>query len=87
MSKSDKRLSRLLKKPKDFTFKELETILSNLGFVATNEGVSSGSAVKFVNYDTGQIIRLHKPHPSPILKPYLVNMVIEQLKQGGYLND
>jgi len=87
MSKSEKLLKRLLEKPKDFTFAELETLLTGLGFALSTAGGTSGSAVRFLNHETGQIIRLHKPHPSPVLKQYLVKSVIDKLKQGGYLND
>lgn len=87
MAKSEKLLKRLLSNPKDFTFGELETLLNSLGFQLLNVGGTSGSAVRFVNRETGQVIRLHKPHPSPILKQYLIKFVIGELKKGGFLND
>ena len=87
MAKSKKLVKRLLSNPKDFTFAELETLLAGFGFQLSNTGATSGSAVRFINYKAGQIIRLHKPHPSPVLKQYLVKFIINELKQGGYLND
>ena len=87
MSKSKKLLERMLRRPKDFTFKELETLLLGLGFSICNAGSTSGSAVRFINYTNGHIIRLHKPHPQPQLKSYLINQVINELRKGGYLND
>lgn len=87
MAKYEKLLKRLLSKPRDFTFEELETLLTGLGFKLSNAGNTSGSAVRFINYDTGHIIRLHKPHPSPELKQYLIKFVISELRQGGYLHD
>ena len=87
MAKSEKLLKRLLSNPKDFTFSELGTLLAGLGFQLTNAGGTSGSAVRFINRETGQIIRLHKPHPSPVLKGYLIKFIISELRQGGYLND
>jgi len=87
MAKSIKLLKRLLSKPTDFTFEELETLLTGLGFKLSNAGGTSGSAVRFINFNTGHIIRLHKPHPSPVLKQYLIKSIINELKQGGYLND
>jgi len=86
MAISQKLLKRLLSNPKDFTFGELETLLTGFGFQLSNAGRTSGSAVRFINYRTGHIIRLHKPHPSPVLKQYLVKFIITELKQGGYLN-
>ena len=85
MGNLDKLRKRLLSKPKDFTFGELETLLTGLGFELSNVGNTSGSAVRFINRETGKIIRLHKPHPSPELKPYIVKYVVSELKQGGYL--
>ncbi|MDR0302665.1 MAG: type II toxin-antitoxin system HicA family toxin [Treponema sp.] len=87
MARSEKLLRRLLGSPADFTFGELETLLCGLGFRLSNAGGTSGSAVRFINSETGQIIRLHKPHPSPVLKQYLVKFIIDELRQGGYLND
>ena len=84
MAKSDKLLKRLLNNPKNFTFSELETLLTGLGFNLSKTGNTSGSAVRFINHATGQVIRLHKPHPSPVLKEYLVKYIIHELKQGGY---
>ena len=87
MGKSKKLLQRFLGKPKDFTFKELETLLMSLGFTISNAGGTSGSAVKFIDHTTGKIIRLHKPHPSPELKRYTITAILSDLKEGGYLND
>ena len=84
MSKSDKLLARLLRRPKDFTFKELEALLLGLGFNISHVGSTSGSAVKFIHQTNGHIIRLHKPHPQPILKAYLIKYVINELRKGGY---
>jgi len=85
MSKSDKLLERLLQRPKDFTFKELENLLLSYGFELTNAGRTSGSAVRFINHKNRHIIRLHKPHPQPELKPYLIKYVITELQKGGYM--
>ena len=87
MAYSKRLLQRLLNNPKDFTFKELETLMFGFGFQLSNAGATSGSAVRFINHKTGQIIRFHKPHPSPILKQYLVKFIINELKQGGYLDN
>lgn len=87
MTKAEKLLIRLLSNPKDFTFGELKTLLTGFGFQLSNAGGTSGSAVRFINFETGHIIRLHKPHPSPVLKQYLIKFIIKELKQGGYIND
>ena len=87
MGKFEKQVKRLLSYPKDFTFNELETLLAGFGFRLSNSGNTSGSAVRFINSETGQILRLHKPHPSPEIKRYLIKYIIDELKQGGYIND
>ena len=87
MARAIKLLKRLLSSPKDFTFNELETLLTGFGFKLSNAGNTSGSAARFIDIKTGHIIRLHKPHPSPVLKQYLIKFIIKELKQGGYFND
>jgi len=74
MSKKDKLLEKFLQKPpkKDFTFSELEMLLSACGF-SKIEG--AGSAVKFFHNQKAILINLHKPHPSDILKVYLVKQI------------
>lgn len=74
MSKKDKLLSKFLQKPpkKDLTFKELETLLISCDFEKL-EG--AGSSVKFYNKQKDVLINLHKPHPSDILKIYLVKQI------------
>lgn len=80
MSKKDKLLLKFLENPpkKDLTFKELNTLLISLGFIKI-EG--TGSAVKFYNKDKDLLINLHKPHPSDILKVYLVKQIQNKLKE------
>lgn len=80
MSKKDKLLLKFLENPpkKDLTFKELNTLLISLGFIKI-EG--AGSTVKFYNKDKDLLINLHKPHPSDILKVYLIKQIQNKLKE------
>jgi len=80
MSKKEKLLRKFLQTPikKDLTFNELATLLLACGFVKL-EG--SGSAVKFYNKDKDSLINLHKPHPSDIIKVYLVKQIQDKLKE------
>ena len=80
MSKKDKLLIKFLENPprKDLTFKELTTLLLSLDFEKI-EG--AGSAVKFYNKEKDLLINLHKPHPSDILKVYLVKQIQNKLKE------
>lgn len=80
MSRKDKLLKKFLHTPikKDLAFSELETLLEAYGYVKL-EG--NGSAVKFFNKEKNSLINLHKPHPSDILKIYLVKQIQEKLKE------
>ncbi len=83
MSKKDKLLKRFLEIPikKDLTFDELTTLLISCGFLKI-EG--AGSAVKFYNKSKDILINLHKPHPSNILKLYIVKQIQNKLKEVCY---
>lgn len=83
MSKKDKLLDRLLKKPKDFTFDEMESLLSYFGYKLKSGG--TGSGVKFIKEGSSEVINFHKPHPSGILKRYVLEQVIEKLGKDGLL--
>ena len=82
MGKHEKLLARLKARPSDFTFDELETLLTGLGFRRADSGKTSGSAVRFV-HPHYQAIRLHKPHPGNELKRYVVNELLEKLENEG----
>lgn len=84
MSKADKLLERLLSHPKDFTFDELVTLLGHFGYTEVRSGKTGGSRVAFIK-DDNDYIRLHKPHPRKILKPYQVNNLIQDLEERGLL--
>ena len=79
MSKKDKLLKKFLCVPikKDLTFSELTTLLIACGFMKI-EG--AGSSVKFYNKQKDLLINLHKPHPSDILKTYLIKQIQTKLK-------
>ena len=79
MSKKDKLIKKFLEIPprKDLTFKELETLLLSCGFIKID---GNGSAVKFYNQKEDILINLHKPHPSDILKVYLIKQINSKIK-------
>lgn len=83
MSKKDKLIRRLLKKPKDFTFDEMESLLSYFDYELKQGG--TGSGVKFLKIGSNDVINFHKPHPNGILKRYVLNQVIEKLRKDGLL--
>ena len=83
MSKKDKLVNRLLGKPKDFTFDEMVSLLSYYGYELKQKG--SGSGVKFIKEGSNEVINFHKPHPSGILKRYILDQVAEKLRKDGLL--
>lgn len=85
MSKLDKLKERLLSRPKDFTFDEMVSLLNKLGYEERRLGKTSGSRVAFFRQESQSIIRIHKPHPSNILKLYVIDMLIEILKKEDLL--
>jgi HicA toxin of bacterial toxin-antitoxin, len=84
MTRKEKLLKRFLSKPKDFTWEELVTLLSSLGFLEEKAGKTGGSRRRFVN-ETGVVISLHEPHPQNILKMYQIEQVRDILEQEGLI--
>ena len=80
MSKKDKLIKKFLEVPpkRDLTFSQLETLLLSYGFIKI-EG--AGSAVKFYHKEQDVLINLHKPHPTDILKVYLIKQIQVKLKE------
>ena len=78
-------LSKLLSRPKDFTYDELRRLLSGFGYEEVTSGRTSGSRVAFINRLTKHIIRLHRPHPAPVLKRYQVEAIIDELTRMGVI--
>jgi predicted RNA binding protein YcfA (HicA-like mRNA interferase family) len=77
MSKFQKALNRLLSRPSDLTYDELKMILTSFGY---EEIMGKGSGRKFIHSETQHlIVNLHKPHPRPIIKMYIIKRVIEKL--------
>ena len=84
MGQKEKLLKRLLTMPRDFEFEEMVSLLGHCGYKLYNNGKMSGSSVRFAN-ENGDVIRFHKPHPNNLLKRYILEGVIEKLKQGGII--
>ena len=74
MSTRDKLIERFKKQPKDLTWDELVRLLGIFGFTVDNKGKTSGSRVVFGNGN--EDIELHKPHPSSIIKEYVMKRVL-----------
>ncbi|MGN7986037.1 type II toxin-antitoxin system HicA family toxin [Pedobacter sp. 22226] len=86
MAGIEKLLERFLSAPKDFTWEELLRVLTHFGFKKIKAGKTGGSRRKFVD-EKKNIISLHEPHPSNIIKEYAIRQVLLDLKAKGHLND
>jgi len=80
MSKKDKLIKKFLETPpkRDLTFNELTTLLLSCEFIKID---GAGSAIKFYHKKQDILINLHKPHPSDILKTYLIRQIQVKLKE------
>jgi predicted RNA binding protein YcfA (HicA-like mRNA interferase family) len=86
MAKIDKLIARLLVKPADFTWDELLKVLNHFGYKEMTTGKTSGSRRKFVD-ENNFIINIHKPHPGNVVKYYLINQIIQHLKEKMKIKD
>ncbi len=84
MSTKDKLRKRFLSMPSDFTFDEMQQLLTGFGYVRGDKGHTSGSRVIFKNGDKRPIM-LHKPHPGNIVKRYAMQQVLDELKEAGFI--
>lgn len=82
MSDLNKQKARIKSKPTDYKWSELTSLLNKLGY---DEIQGSGSRVKFYNSKKDSLIALHKPHPSSILKQYMVKAIVNKLEDAGFL--
>jgi hypothetical protein len=83
MAKIEKLVERLLSYPTDFTWEELVKVLGHFGFQESKSGKTGGSRRRFTDGVNRFVI--HKPHPRNILKRYMLNEVIQILKQKDKL--
>jgi len=82
MSKFDKNIERLIKKPTptDITEKELKNTLSQLGFKETKR---YKGRVKFEFEEI--VIKYHVPHGPPTFKQYVINDIVKILKNNKFI--
>jgi hypothetical protein len=72
-------------KPKDYTFDEMKKLLTGLGYREIRSGKTLVSRVAFFHEGKKHLIRLHKPHPSKILKRYQLDLVEKELRKKEIL--
>ncbi len=80
MSKIEKLILKFKTVPKGLTWEELVKVLNHLGyFEKAKKGKTGGSRRKFLNSEF-DIISLHKPHPSNIVKQYVIRQLLKKLE-------
>ena len=84
MSKIKKLLEKFFSEPKDLEWREFIKILSYYGFEIMPPGITGGSRRAFENKN-GVRLYFHEPHPSKIIKTYVIKQTIEILKKEGLL--
>lgn len=82
MSKHEKLLNKFLARPRNFTYDDLVSLLRGFGYTVETRGRSSGSAVMFYNARLNDKILIHMPHPEKEIKRYVIEMVIEKLRNN-----
>lgn len=84
MSRKEKLIRRIKRHPKDFTWRELATVLGMLGFKERANAATGGSRRSFLHPD-GIFVSLHEPHPQKVLKQYQVRQVVRLLEEEGMI--
>lgn len=85
MNKKDKLIKRFKTQPRDFTFDEVVTLFQGCGFELEHKGSTSGSRVKFYNAKDENSYIMHKPHPSNIIKGYMMRDILNYLLTNNYI--
>ena len=85
MNKKEKLVKRFRTLPKDFTFEEVESLFQGYGFELANKGATSGSRIKFFNAEDQNAYIMHKPHPSNIIKGYIMRDILNFLIKNNYI--
>ena len=85
MNKKEKLVKRFRTLPKDFTFEEVVTLFQIYGFSLENKGSTSGSRIKFYNKHDENAFIMHKPHPSNIIKGYMMRDILNYLLPNNYI--
>lgn len=76
MSTKEKLVERFLTLPKDFTYDEVKRLFGLFGYSEGSKGGTSGSRVEFVSADGKDSYIMHKPHPSNVIKGYVVKQLL-----------
>ncbi len=79
MSKK-KLTAKLQRRPSDFTWNELTSLLKSFGYLEVKTGKTGGSRRRLV-HPSAATITLLKPHPQNTLKRYAIDQLLGVLQQ------
>ena len=85
MNKKEKLIKRFRTLPRDFTFEEVVSLFQNFGFELENKGATSGSRIKFYNEADQNAYIMHRPHPSNIIKGYMMRDLLNFMMKNNYI--
>jgi HicA toxin of bacterial toxin-antitoxin, len=77
VSKAQKAIDRLLSRPTDYEWRELESLMASFDYEMKS---GSGSSRKFIHKTTQATFMAHEPHPSKVLKQYQLKDAITFLR-------
>ena len=85
MNKKEKLIKRFRTLPRDFTFEEVVSLFQSFGFELENKGATSGSRIKFYNEADQNAYIMHRPHPSNIIKGYMIRDILNFMMKNNYI--
>lgn len=82
MGTKEKLVERFLTLPKDFTYDEVKRLFSLFNYCEGSKGSTSGSRVEFISSDGTASYIMHKPHPSNIIKGYVMKQLLTYIRDN-----
>ncbi len=80
------KIEKLLRISASYSFDDLQSLMSCLGYTMKNRGKTSGSAVCFIKQSTGAIFRMHRPHPEKEVCKAAQRDLIKHLREKGEID-
>lgn len=82
MASLDDLLDRIRRKPRDYTVRELDTLMKKCGCTKGHGG--RGSSLQYYHSKTGRMLTFDGPHPEKELYTYHIKKVLNFLTEIGY---
>jgi len=84
MGRTEEMLTRLKGIPSDYTYRELVTLMSRLGF--SEDTKSGGSHMGFVN-SKNQVVGAYRPHEKNTFSKSMLRQIVKQLVEYGVIEN